>query len=59
MARWEYKFIDVHRDTYNQLKAVLPEIRQAGEDGWEAVGQVDLDCPGVTMRVVMLKRPAS
>jgi len=58
MTRWEYQFIDVHRDTYNDLKRVLAEIRQAGEQGWEAVGQVTLDCSGVVMPVLMLKRPA-
>ena len=58
MPRWEYKFIDVNRDTYASLKTVLAEIQHAGEQDWEVVGQVSLDCPGVQMPVLLLKRPA-
>jgi hypothetical protein len=71
MTRWEYRFIDLHRGT--QFPAVEParnffgefseEVRQAGEEGWEAVGEVGLTygagMPPNTIRsgLLMLKRP--
>jgi hypothetical protein len=58
MTRWEYQFIEVHQSQYNDLKRVMAVIQQAGRDGWEAVGQVTFSCTGMTLPVVMLKRPA-
>jgi len=57
MTRWEYQFIEIQRNKYDDLMRVLADIRQAGADGWEAVGQVSFACPGVPMPVLMLKRP--
>jgi hypothetical protein len=57
MTHWEYKFIDLHKDMYDDFKRVAAEVRQAGADGWEAVGQVTMTCPGVTVPMLLLKRP--
>jgi hypothetical protein len=55
--RWEYKFIETHRNEYNDLKRVVAEVGAAGADGWEAVGPVTLSCTGITMPSILFKRP--
>lgn len=55
MAGWEYKFVDLFRGNQPRgstgFEALVEEIRRAGEDGWETVGELsvtyrpDRGCP--------------
>ncbi len=69
MAGWEYKFVDLFRGDQphgsNGFEAFVEEIRLAGEDGWEAVGELSMsyhpeaedDRVRSTVKTVLLKRP--
>jgi Domain of unknown function (DUF4177) len=65
MTRWEYRYVNldagaIERDAaFRRFEA---EVRAAGGEGWEAVGEVDvthLNHVGHTfnIRVLMFKRP--
>ena len=70
MTRWEYRFIDLHRGSTietpdgNFFRGFNDEIRQAGQEGWQAVGEVGLTYNAgipatntVRSGLLMLKRP--
>jgi hypothetical protein len=46
MAGWEYKFVDLFRGNQPRgstgFEALVEEIRRAGEDGWETVGELSM-----------------
>jgi hypothetical protein len=72
MTRWEYRFIDLYRGTDHKPTAetavdffrnFIAEVRQAGEEGWEAVGELGVTygagMPPNSTRIgaLLLKRP--
>lgn len=71
MAKWEYKFIHLYKAAPSASEAFAEftaEVKQAGEDGWEAVGEIAVGQYGkydprsggninVALRALMLKRP--
>jgi hypothetical protein len=71
MDHWEYRFIDLYRgtatDASTAFNSFVAEVRQAGKEGWESVGEVDVaynpkgtvTSHTVSVRVLILKRPVS
>ena len=69
MAGWEYKFVDLFRGNQPRgstgFEALVEEIRRAGEDGWETVGELSVTYRPETedvryrssVRTLLLKRP--
>lgn len=69
VACWEYKFVELFRGNQprgsNGFAAFVEEMRLAGEEGWEAVGEVSMTYHpegkvyGYSMNIstVLLKRP--
>lgn len=69
MADWEYRFVDLFRGDQPRgsdgFEAFAEEIRLAGEDGWEAVGELALSFRPETedvryrstVKTLLLKRP--
>jgi hypothetical protein len=62
MTRWEYSFIRLHIGDSNfpvLWDKFFTQIQQLGEEGWEAVGEVDVAWGQTAQRVpvLMFKRP--
>lgn len=75
MTQWDYKTIDLWRGEYPELNSTAAaydsfqeKLRQAGDEGWEAVGQITISWmwkPRTggnypqTIPSLLLKRPRS
>ena len=66
MTRWEYRFIDLfHKPEYlektppvlHSMHLVADDLHDAGEEGWEAVGAMNIAAGGISHPVILLKRP--
>ena len=57
MRNWEYKLIDVWRAVGPPVEEFEAELLQAGNEGWEAVGEVTLGVGGRSFPKLLLKRP--
>ncbi|MFI5909977.1 hypothetical protein [Dactylosporangium sp. NPDC051541] len=66
MTTWEYRYIDLYRgdgrDIQDAFDEFTAEMRRAGAEGWEAVGEVNVQAgrPGrsdlASLRTVLMKR---
>jgi hypothetical protein len=57
MTTWEYYFIDLYRQNGEGVRNVAAELIQAGLEGWEAVGEIDVLMSGAHVPMILLKRP--
>jgi hypothetical protein len=62
MALWEYRIIglvrNVNRDSSKTVREFTAELGQAGDEGWEAVGEMPIyNGNNPPMRFLLLKRP--
>lgn len=66
MTIWEYRLVELfHRPEYMEKESpvvhathlVLDDLAAAGEEGWEAVGEVTIASGGVHHPVILMKRP--
>jgi hypothetical protein len=66
MSRWQYKLVDTYRTSAltaeQAMVSLAEEIRDAGLDGWEAVGQLDVrispaDGHGGISGLLLFKKP--
>jgi hypothetical protein len=61
MPAWEYQFIFTSRGEIDVVKAFanfFKDVRKAGDEGWEAIGEVTVKSATQTRdTVLMFKRP--
>jgi hypothetical protein len=63
MDQWEYKYIKLYRAMSNiydnvddYVDQIVFDVRQAGIEGWDAVGQITMQIGQNVIPVIMFKR---
>jgi hypothetical protein len=57
MDHWEYRYVDLYRTSVaDGFKELILGVSQAGIEGWEAVGQINVTVPGANIPTLLLKR---